>query len=491
MSLFGVIVVAFYLTVIIRLGTWGECARKGYHSCIVRAYPVFDEKIYQDPLRACACNTLVFVDTRCLTKSNELVNATSTPFASEVLNSSAILNPTVSLFIGTCQADGELLYTIAAHARQLSVLAVSELPNTRQFEAPGNKSRTVGWEIPATFGSMAGEMAAWWPMQSLCFSRLSIGTIPSSIGMLSSLRSIRIDHTDFRGGTIPAFLSEMTNLVELFLNYNRLSGTIPASLGILTCTYGEHALSTLDVSSCRCHHIVVTRCYIDSYYVYKYDVISNLLPLLLCSPLLLSDPDSALHALQLQGNSLSGSIPASLGRLTVAREILLDDNQLVGTIPSSLDGLRSLQQLRLNNNSLQGAVPSSLGRLTTLRYMLLGFNKLTSIPPGLLELNRHRAVYVGLQGNNIPASNVRAALLSGAINRTGTTAPSILVLANNPACTVPDGGAPLPFQVGPWRIKCEPRCLSACPGNFNLSSPKLAGKLGCPDYKTSMIQTCG
>ena len=257
-SLFGVIVVAFYLTVIIRLGTWGECARKGYHSCIVRAYPVFDEKIYQDPLRACACNTLVFVDTRCLTKSNELVNATSTPFASEVLNSSAILNPTVSLFIGTCQADGELLYTIAAHARQLSVLAVSELPNTRQFEAPGNKSRTVGWEIPATFGSMAGEMAAWWPMQSLCFSRLSIGTIPSSIGMLSSLRSIRIDHTDFRGGTIPAFLSEMTNLVELFLNYNRLSGTIPASLGILTCTYGEHALSTLDVSSCRCHHIVVT-----------------------------------------------------------------------------------------------------------------------------------------------------------------------------------------------------------------------------------------
>ena len=239
----SVIVVSFCLTVVIRLATWGECEKEGYHGCVVRAYPVLDNEIYQSTYRACACSTFIYVDTRCLTKSNESANTTTgtvklspttTPFASEVLNSSAILSPTVSLFIATCEEDGRLLDTIAAHAKHVSVLSLLGLMSVK------DRTDDYSWELPASFGRVAGATDAWLPLQAISITFLEVrGTIPSSIGMLSSLRSLRIgDTSNLLSGTFPAFITEMTNLAEILLGNNRLSGTIPALLGRLTCTYG-------------------------------------------------------------------------------------------------------------------------------------------------------------------------------------------------------------------------------------------------------------
>ena len=249
MSLLSATVVAFCLTVFVRLGTWGECSndmRNGYTGCVVRAYPLFDEAIYQSPLRACACNTFFYADAACLEHSSELVTATSTPFASEVLNSSVILKPTVSIFLGSCPADDQLLDTIGAHARQLAVLVVSNaVPgnwtafNETLYQAnlrtkssnAKRRGRTVSRRLPASFGRLTG-------LQSLdtLSVRLS-GTIPSSFSKLSSLRRIKLSYALHLSGTVPAFFGEMPGLVELKLGGNKFSGTIPASYGEITCTF--------------------------------------------------------------------------------------------------------------------------------------------------------------------------------------------------------------------------------------------------------------
>ena len=75
--------------------------------------------------------------------------------------------------------------------------------------------------------------------------------------------------------------------------------------------------------------------------------------------------------LNLQGNYLSGPIPAELGHLTRLEELLLDNNELSGPIPAELGKLTSLRELGLNNNYLSGTIPAELGRLV---FLELGLN---------------------------------------------------------------------------------------------------------------------
>ena len=57
-------------------------------------------------------------------------------------------------------------------------------------------------------------------------------------------------------------------------------------------------------------------------------------------------------SLELESNSLAGSIPA--GDLTTLMFLRLRDNQLTGYIPSHLGGLQALEVLALQNNKLSG-----------------------------------------------------------------------------------------------------------------------------------------
>jgi hypothetical protein len=58
---------------------------------------------------------------------------------------------------------------------------------------------------------------------------------------------------------------------------------------------------------------------------------------------------------------LSGSLPASLGRLSKLATLSLNDNQFSGKIPASWSGMTSLSKLWLyNNKQLRGCVPASL-----------------------------------------------------------------------------------------------------------------------------------
>ena len=62
------------------------------------------------------------------------------------------------------------------------------------------------------------------------------GSIPSEIGLLTSLNSLNFAINELIG-SIPSEIGLLTSLEELYLCYNALTGTIPSEIGLLTSLY--------------------------------------------------------------------------------------------------------------------------------------------------------------------------------------------------------------------------------------------------------------
>ncbi len=73
-----------------------------------------------------------------------------------------------------------------------------------------------------------------------------------------------------------------------------------------------------------------------------------------------SGTPSRVTELDLFGESLSGSIPAELGKLLELTHLDLSSNSLTGEIPRELGELSNLTELRLSGNSLTGCIPLAL-----------------------------------------------------------------------------------------------------------------------------------
>ena len=121
----------------------------------------------------------------------------------------------------------------------------------------------------------------------------------------------------------------------------------------------------------------------------------------------LCDNAGRLTSLQLDSNSLSGTIPndislwgdslrslsleknnlfgrlsdSSLGKLTVLEKLNLCQNRLFGSLPASVGQLSQLMQLRLTDNAFTGALPTTLGQLSFLSILSIENNRWTGPLP--------------------------------------------------------------------------------------------------------------
>ena len=419
-SLF-VVVLGFCLTVFIRLWSWGDCPISEIEqSCAVRSFPLFASSGNEDDwnCRSCSCNTLFYATENCtgLAAMNhsaataELGSSTSKcndgghrqRYAGEVLNlSGAILQSTVTIYVGVCPSDKNLLQTLSSRADQPVVMRIQFLDDERigpavvadQYgsDALSAVVRAATHEpaavhvFPPAFGyrRTSGPDGSIntddvWPLKQLeVINRdmrrrkrntrnIKIAGLPSGMWEMSSLRSLRFQST--RLGHLPVAVGRLLSLQELLLKDNQLT-SLPSSLGQLT------DLNTVEVTDNSLSSIPTTLGLLTKLYKLNFD--NNFLSSIPSSAGLLTQ----LETLGVGSNSIT-VLPSSMGLLTGLTELGLGKNLIVSINSATIGKLTNLQTVSLDGNLLPGT--PLLGKLTALTDLRLTGNLISILIPSYM-----------------------------------------------------------------------------------------------------------
>ncbi len=222
-------------------------------------------------------------------------------------------------------------FTKAQFNRTTDSLILVEL-----YNATNEMTWTTDWDLNTTINTWHGVTLD----QDGCVIQLALqdnnlsGSLPASIGQLQALQELYLFDNNLTG-SIPSEIGQLLNLTELQLDGNlQLSGTLPNELGLL---------SNLDLLS-----IANTQ-------------IAGSIPEELAAI-------SGLRFLYLNNNALTGEIPTALGDLTDLLKLRLQNNGLSGPIPASFGTLSNLLELSLQNNNLEGCYPDALLNLCGIEY---------------------------------------------------------------------------------------------------------------------------
>ncbi|KAH9648352.1 hypothetical protein KPL70_025549 [Citrus sinensis] len=236
-----------------------------------------------------------------------------------------------------------------------------------------------------------------------------IGNIPRAIGNLSNLLALTLEGNKLTG-PIPTTFGQLQKLQGLFLTFNKLVGSFPDEL----CHLDRLAELVLlgnklsgSIPSCLCNLTSLRSLYLGSnrftsvipstFWSLKdilfFDFSSNFL----VGPLSLDIGNlKVLVRINLSKNNLSGDIPTTIGGLKDLQFMDLAYNRLEGPIPESFGDLISLEVLNLSNNKISGSIPTSMEKLIYLRELNLSFHKLEGeIPRGGIFTNFTAESFMG------------------------------------------------------------------------------------------------
>ncbi|KAI0499541.1 hypothetical protein KFK09_017745 [Dendrobium nobile] len=270
-------------------------------------------------------------------------------------------------------------------------------------------------------------------LSTLRFLYCNLQTLPTLLSYYnfsSTISTIDLSNNQFPNSTIPSWLSNMTNLVELHLPGCQLHGMVPSNLLGALCR-----LRILDLSSNLIHGSIssmflgqfseCTRRYELKYLALSNNHLSGSLPNWL-------QQFRSLNELDIQSNNFTG--PVSWATLSLLCDLdtlnlrdndfteLTDDesaprcneykmtyidisgNQLSGSIPEWVVQMRQLRYLHLGNNRLIGSIPQSFGQLMNLNYLNLHTNQLQGSLFDVIFANLSQLKILDLSNNRLDFS---------------------------------------------------------------------------------------
>ncbi|KAA8535204.1 hypothetical protein F0562_030207 [Nyssa sinensis] len=184
------------------------------------------------------------------------------------------------------------------------------------------------------------------------------------LGVLSSLKTLRIAYNKLNGSIHFQDLCAMSNLEELDLSYNWINH--------LMTTKGTKCLNNLRVLSLKGENFSPT-------VLQSLEAFPSLKNLSLQIQGLVTTKDlgalNNLEHLNLDYSSINGSFLQNVGVINSLRVLSLHKCGLSGNLPSQgWCNLKNLELLDLSENDFEGILPSCLGNLTSLRILDLSFN---------------------------------------------------------------------------------------------------------------------
>ncbi|GJM91843.1 hypothetical protein PR202_ga08261 [Eleusine coracana subsp. coracana] len=226
------------------------------------------------------------------------------------------------------------------------------------------------------------------------------GHLPDSIAQLSSL--VRFSASGNRlSGDVPAWLGKLTALQRLDLSGNAFTGSLPESIGDLKAL-SYLGLSDNQLSGSVPDSILSGGCsrlaelhlrgnnLTGTIVIPPPDVASYPETLLIAVAGPVGKPAHRRHPRrdvvvvqddELDGNSLSGPIPDTIGKCSSLYLLSLGHNGLTGPIPAGVSELKKLEILRLEYNNLSGEIPAQLATLDNLLAVNISHNRLVGRLP--------------------------------------------------------------------------------------------------------------
>ncbi|PQQ06520.1 uncharacterized protein Pyn_06538 [Prunus yedoensis var. nudiflora] len=263
--------------------------------------------------------------------------------------------------------------------------------------------------IPSSVGGLSKDLFYF-----NLFNNSIMGSIPDSIGNLSSLVTLKLSYNLLEGKIPPSF-GELGNLQRLYLERNRILGPIPddlgkmSSLGLLdlgkNLIGGSIPPSLGNLSQLRYLNlstnsisgkfpIDLTRCSLMMLLDLSFNSLQGSVPVQIG---LLSNLDFSLN---LSNNHFEGQLPTSIGKLVSLQAIDFSKNKFIGVIPGLIGSCISLVYLNLSKNMLEGTIPRSLKSITYLEVLDMSHNRLNGTVP-IWIADEHMIKNLNLSYNNL------------------------------------------------------------------------------------------
>ncbi|KAG5226340.1 receptor protein kinase [Salix suchowensis] len=212
-------------------------------------------------------------------------------------------------------------------------------------------------------------------------ANLLVGSIPASLSELSNLKLLNLASNNFSGAIPPKF-GQFQKLELISLAGNLLTGSIPSELGNISTL--QHLLQFGNLSNLV--ELWLANCNLVGPIPESLSKLTRLSNLDFSLNRLTGSIPSWLTGLknieqiELYQNFLSGELPLGFSNLTMLRRF----DALVGTLPEGIAKSPNLYELKLFNNELTGELPSQLGLNSPLKWLDVSYNGFSGNIPGSL-----------------------------------------------------------------------------------------------------------